>query len=349
MKKIILFALATCSSLFAQEPVQEAVAAPTAETATVATTASEATTAPETASVTTESAAKTVSDSATVASANKAESSETATITDTGNAQTEEVNAQEVAAVSTAEAKPQLVSRRNTPSVKPSTSQASKQDKPAEDCILCNEVQNALGDSLAKKWRHFVGVAFTVPVTQYKINKEKINFVNFGVNLSYMGVSRFGFATRATVSAGASVSDDVKFEDEDDSEVGSYGALELGAGFSIVNSPIFTFAIFAMVGAEYATFEAKENAYDHKELGSVDRSFSETLGAVTLGGDIVMRLAFSEHVGIFASVGGRWVASTSSETTVKYRKGDFTRAETFLDDGRGVFSIVPAFGIMWRF
>jgi len=349
MKKIILFALATCSSLFAQESVQEAVATPIAETATVATTESEATTAPETAAITTESAAKTLSDSATVASANKTESSETATITDTGNAQTEEANAQEVAAVSTAEAKPQLVSRRNTPSVKPSSLQANKQDKPAEDCILCNQVQNALGDSLAKKWRHFVGVAFTVPVTQYKINKEKINFVNFGVNLSYMGVSRFGFATRATVSAGASVSDDIKFEDSDDSEVGSYGALELGAGFSIVNSPIFIFAIFAMVGAEYATFEAKENAYDHKELGSVDRSFSETLGAVTLGGDIVMRLAFSEHVGIFASVGGRWVASTSSETTVKYRKSDFTRAETILDDGRGVFSIVPTLGIMWRF
>lgn len=340
MKKTFLFAASICcATLFAQEPIQE-VAAPAAETAIVATTSSEAATAPETAAVTTEAAAKTVSDSATTASA---------TITDTGNAQTEDANAQEVAAVSAPEAKPQLVSRRNTQSVMASSSQASKQDKSTEDCILCNDVQNALGDSLSKKWRHFAGVSFIVPVTQYKINKEKLNFVNFGVNLSYMGVSRFGFATRATVSAGVSVTDDIKFEDSDDSEVGSYGALEIGAGFSFVNSSIFTFAVFAMVGMEYATFETEENAYDHKELGSVDRSFTETAAALTLGGDIVMRLALTERVGIFASVGGRWVASSGSEATVKYRKGDYTRAETYLDDGRGVFSIVPALGVMWRF
>ena len=343
MKKFILFALAACTTLFAQEPAQEAAAAPAAETATVATTASEASTAPETAaaspaatavtepataSVAAESAAKTAPDSVATTSA---------TITDTGNAQTDEANAQEVAALSTPEAKPQLVSRRNT------------QDKPAEECILCNEVQNAIGDSLGKKWRHLIGAAFTVPVTQYKINKEKINSVNFGINLSYMGMSRFGFATRATVSAGAAVTDDIKFEEDDDSQVGSYGALELGVGMGFVNNAFFTFAMFAMVGIEYATFETDENAYDHKELGSVDRSFSETIAALTLGGDIVARLAFTEHVGVFVSVGGRWVVSTASETVIKYRKGDFTRTESFLDDGRGNFSIVPTLGIMWRF
>ena len=326
MKKFILFALAACTTLFAQEPAQEAAVAPAAETATVAATASETATAPETAAAS--PAATAVTDSVATTSA---------TITDTGNAQTDEANAQEVAALSTTEAKPQLVSRRNT------------QDKPAEDCILCNEVQNAIGDSLGKKWRHLIGAAFTVPISQYKINKEKLNFVNFGVNVSYMGVSRFGFATKATVSAGISVTDDIKFEDSDDSEMGSYGALELGAGFCFVNSPIFTFAVFAMVGMEYAMFETDENAYDHEELGAVDRSFTETAAGITLGGDIVMRLALTERVGIFASVGGRWVASSGSETTVKYRKGDYTRTESYLDDGRGVFSIVPAFGVMWRF
>ena len=355
MKKFILFTLAACTTLFAQEPAQEATAAPVAETATVATTANEAVTAPET--VAASPAANTVTESATVAAsaesaaktAPDSAATTSATITDTGNAQADEANTQEVAILTITEAKPQLVSRRNTQSVLASSSEARKQDKPAEECILCNEVQNAIGDSLGKKWRHLIGAAFTVPITQYKINKEKINLVNLGINLSYMGMSRFGFTTRATISAGATMTDDIKFEGEDDSPVGSYGALELGVGMSFVNNAFFTFAMYAMVGIEYATFETDENAYDHEELGTVDRSFSETVAALTLGGDIVARIAFTEHVGVFVSVGGRWVASTASETVFKYRKGDYTRTESYLDDGRGNFSIVPTLGVMWRF
>ena len=354
MKKVALFALVCCSALFAQETssVETSSAEASAAKITTAGTITETTAVtPATETVAesqvrqdelakppTEPATSAVADSATVGN------SEGAALA-VGNPS---ASSQEVAAVAVPESRPALVRRSELKGSTIGTPDENRK-KSSEPCILCNEVQNALGDSLAKKWTHFIGAAITVPIAQYKINSQKIDFIDYGINISYMGASRWGFSTRLSISAGGSATDNIRFDDSDDWQIGTYGAVELGAGMSFVNNSFFTFALFAMVGIEYVMFETEENAYDHKELGSVDRSFNETLAGLTLGGDLVMRISLTERIGLFASVGGRWVANTASETTVKYRQGDYTRTESILDDGHGNFSIVPALGIMWRF
>ena len=349
MKKVALFALVCSSVLFAQETSSAETSAAKITTAGTVTETTAVVPSTETvaenqvrldeqAKSPTESVATDVADSAT------SKNSEVATpAVDNPSA-----SSQEVAAVAEPESKPALVRRSE---LKASTIDASNENrkKSGEPCILCNEVQNALGDSLAKKWTHFISAAVTVPIAQYKINHQKIDLIDYGINISYMVASRWGFSTRLSVSAGGSATDNIRFDDSDDWQIGTYGAVELGAGMSFVNNSFFTFALFAMAGLEYVMFETEENAYSHKELGSVDRSFNETLAALTLGGDILMRIAITERVGLFASVGGRWVASTASETTVKYRQGDYTRTESVIDDGCGNFSIVPTLGLMWRF
>ena len=353
MKKVALFALVCCTALFAQETSSAETSAAKITTAGTVTETTAVVPSTETvaenqvrldeqAKSPTESAATDVADSAT------SKNSEVAAVAVSNPS----ASSQEVAAVAVPESKPALVRRSELKGSAIGTSDETRDEtrnKSNESCILCGEVQNALGDSLAKKWSHFIGAAVTVPITQYKINHQKIDLIDYGINISYMVASRWGFSTRLSVSVGGSATDNIRFDDSDDWQIGTYGAVELGAGMSFVNNSFFTFALFAMAGIEYVMFETEENAYSHKELGSVDRSFNETLAALTLGGDILMRIAITERIGLFASVGGRWVASTASETTVKYRQGDYTRTESVIDDGCGNFSIVPTLGIMWRF
>ena len=96
--------------------------------------------------------------------------------------------------------------------------------------------------------------------------------------------------------------------------------------------------------------ESDEKEVRHSELGAVDRRFTESMGALSIGGDLVLRFGLSEHIGIFASVGGRWLPITVTESSVRYEKDDdYVRTETYIDDDRGVYSVVPAIGAMWKF
>jgi hypothetical protein len=221
--------------------------------------------------------------------------------------------------------------------------------EPAEATMACTEAAAApIADSV-RKWTHYIGMGATVPVAQYKVDHKKTDLVNYGVALSYMGVNRSGFTTRLSVAAGGSVTDNIQFDGSDDWQIGSFGSAEIGLGVSFVNSKSLTLALLAVAGFEYAIFETEEKEFYHAELGQVERSFQETLGALTLGGDIVLRIGLSDHVGLWAAVGGRWVAVTVAESAVRYNKDDYTRAEGYVDDGSGVYSIVPTLGVMWNF
>lgn len=200
-----------------------------------------------------------------------------------------------------------------------------------------------------KRWNHYIGAGLSIPFDQYGIGNKKVNLINYGVNASYMGVCRCGFATKLSITSGIATTGNIEFYPSDGWQTGTYSAVEFGAGYSFVNSPKVTFSMFAVVGVEYAVFVTEEKSFKHKELGRVDRSYSESLTALTLGGDFMARFALSNHVGLFASVGGRWVAEVDSDASVKYKKGDFSRLEVNHDDDMGNFSIVPTVGVMWKF
>lgn len=200
-----------------------------------------------------------------------------------------------------------------------------------------------------KRWYHFVGMSFSLPVEQYKIGGEKIDLVSYVFDASYMAVNRNGFSAKFSVSTGLSSTDNIQFDGTDNWQIGSYNAIEAGLGYSFVNKDKFTFALLVMMGFEYSTFVTEDKEFTHAELGEVDRSFGVTLAAITLGADAIARFALVDHFGFYVGIGARWVSATASESSVTYKKDEFSRIEKFLDDGNGTYSIVPALGLMWNF
>jgi hypothetical protein len=198
------------------------------------------------------------------------------------------------------------------------------------------------------KWSKFVGVSLTVPFESYKAGGKKINFINYEVSATYVGVCRCGFTPKASISAGIATAKKIPFYPSKGWQVGSFSTFEVGAGYSFVNSEKLLLSGFAVVGFEYANFITESKKMKHSELGNVDRDYLESFSSLTLGGDVMARFALNESVGLFASVGGRWVAYTDAESAVRYTKDDYTRTENIHDDGVGYFSIVPSFGVMWK-
>lgn len=202
----------------------------------------------------------------------------------------------------------------------------------------------------AKGWTHFASVGYTAPVSEYKVDGKDIWLASGGLNLAYMGIGKSGFAVKADMSAGATYTDNIRLKKDDDGIVGSYVAGELGLGYGFLDTPKWTVAAFAMVGFEVGAFEGDEDTYEHPELGKSDWTHSETVGALTLGGDLMVRRAVGNHLGVFASVGGRWVPAAARLVTDTYDNDDYSRTDTAKSKkSKDGFSVVPTVGAMWRF
>lgn len=224
----------------------------------------------------------------------------------------------------------------------------------AATAFAADNVQTATPQPVAqpkdKSWTHFVGAGVTVPVSKYNVEESDFSLVSAGLNLSYMGISKSGFAVRADLSSGATFTDDVKYNEKEDADVGTYVAGEVGLGYGFVNTPDWTVAVFATVGVEGSVFTRDTETYKHPDLGKVDWTRSVTLGALTLGGDLVVRKALGDHVGVFASVGGRWAPVAVWLLTDEYDNDDVNRKDTFKSDkSDGGFTVVPTVGAMWNF
>lgn len=201
-----------------------------------------------------------------------------------------------------------------------------------------------------KSWYTMLGLGLTVPVSQYKVHGKKIDLIDYGINATFVGAAANGFSVELSLSTGGAATDNIKFVNSDDDwQIGNFGAFDFGAGYTAGLGKKFSLSMLAIVGFEVAVFESDEDEYDHKELGKVDRSFSEALVAFTLGGDLIARYSITEHAGVFAKVGGRWVAACGVGTSVKYEDDDFNRVDTTTDSESGNYSIVPTIGVMWVF
>lgn len=340
MKKMLTLALIACSAVFAQE----AAPAPSAETAVAPAGAAQPVAAEAPAEAKTQEAATPAASNEaaapvvaeTVAPASDSVAAVTAELAaDTAKVATpaEEPAADSSAAVVTAQPVPQEVAV-----------DTAKAAEPAE------EVSTNVDADTAKRWTHFLGAGFSVPVSQFDVDHKKIDVVSYAVNVSYLGVSQSGFAAKLSLATGFASTDNIRFENSDnDWQVGSYFEIELGLGYSFVNTQSFTLALLAVVGTELDVFESEKKEFAHAELGKVDRRFSEGVGALTLGGDIIARFNLSERMSLFASVGGRWLPVSVGTSSVEYTKDDFTRTETYTDSGYGVYSVVPTLGLMRSF
>lgn len=201
-----------------------------------------------------------------------------------------------------------------------------------------------------KRWFNVLGVGITVPVSQYKAHDQKIDLLSYGMTFNYLGMARGGFSIEFSLATGGSATDNIKFVDsEDDWQIGTYSSFDFGLGYTFGVGKKFSLSLLAVSGFQLVTFESDKKEYRHGDLGKVDRSFSEVLGAFTLGGDIFAQYSFTEHIGLYAGVGGRWTAVVASASSVRYDKDDFTRTDTNTDDEMGNYSIVPVVGVMWKF
>ena len=340
MKKMLTLALIACSAIFAQE----AAPAPSSETAAVPensqSVAAEAPAQPNAQEAAAPAASNEAAEPVAAETAAPASDSSAAPVAaepavDTAKvaAPAEEPAADSSAAVVTAQPVPQEVAADTAKAVEPA------EEVPA----------NVAADS-EKRWTHFLGAGFSVPVSQFDVDHKKIDVVSYAVNVSYLGVSQSGFATKLSLATGFSSTDNIRFENSDnDWQIGSYFEIELGLGYSFVNTQSFTLALLAVIGTEVDLFESEKKEFAHAELGKVDRRFSEGVGALTLGGDIIARFNLSERMSLFASVGGRWLPVSVGTSSVEYTKDDFTRTETYTDSGYGVYSVVPTLGMMRSF
>ncbi len=123
-----------------------------------------------------------------------------------------------------------------------------------------------------KGWTNFVGAGVTVPVSKYNIDDTDYFMVSGGVNLNYMGVGKSGFAVKASWSAGAGFTSDVKFDPDDDNTAGTYTAAEVGVGYAFVNTPDWTVAA-----------SINSNEYENDDFSRTDNiKSSESDGGFTV-------------------------------------------------------------------
>lgn len=201
----------------------------------------------------------------------------------------------------------------------------------------------------AKSWTHTGSVGIAVPVSRFNADGKDVTTVGVGMDFNYIGIARNGFTAELSVAGGFSSTDDIKFE-EGDIQDGRFTTLDLGLGYTFNVGKNFSVSVIGTVGYEIAYFESEKKEYEHENLGKVDRTFSEALGALTLGGDVIVYKGLSEKAGIYVNVSGRWFAKSVTTSTVSYEKGDDTRTDTHTDDDNsGKYSVVPSVGVMYSF
>ncbi len=216
--------------------------------------------------------------------------------------------------------------------------------------VFAAEATDTNPSKTTKSWTHFAGAGYAAPVSEYKVDGKDIWLASGGLNLSYVGIGKSGLAVKADVTAGVTYTDNVHLEKDDDGIAGSYVAGELGLGYGFLNTPKWTVAAFATIGFEVGSFEGDEKTYEHPELGESDWTHSVTVGALTMGGDLMVRRALGNHLGLFASVGGRWVPVAACLVNDKYDNDDYSRTDTVKSQkSKDGFSVVPTVGAMWRF
>ena len=224
---------------------------------------------------------------------------------------------------------------------------------PEAEVAAAQEPEVAPQEAPAEKvWFSLLNVGFTFPFSKYNINSKKADFINYGMEFSYIGMARNGFSIEASFAGGGSATDNIKFEDSDDDwQIGKYTSFDFGLGYTFGAGSQLSLSVLATIGYEIAYFETEDKKFTHDELGKIKRNFSETIGGLTLGTDVILYKGLSNHAGFYASVGARWIAYSEVLSSVNYKdtKNDFTRTETYTDEDSGLFSIVPSFGAMFSF
>ena len=214
------------------------------------------------------------------------------------------------------------------------------------------------GGAFAKKWTNNVGIGFTLPISQFSADEsgaDDIMQVGYGLEATYVGIHQSGFTVKADVSGGLATSNDIKLQD-DDTNLGYFSNISLGAGWTFVRTEKFTFSATGMLGFDFASFidsNDLDEEVDGKTYETLDTTFS--FGMFSVGADLFASYRLTEHFGLFANVSARYLvtggSTLESEWTYKDSKG-YRKTESGTKDGpdlKGNFCVQPTIGVIWNF
>ena len=198
------------------------------------------------------------------------------------------------------------------------------------------------GAAFAKTWTNHIGVGVGVPVESVKPKDgegDSIFQAGFMFDATYIGVHENGFTVKAGFDTGALASDDVELEviDKNETQTGAFVAFNFGAGYSFVRTEKVLFGTTAMFTYAYNQYEKKD--VDYGEEGKFTNKME--FGTLGIGADVFGSLALTNHFGLYANLGIRYIFGGTAATEIAGEKVDA--------DLKGNVLVLPSLGVMWRF
>ena len=205
----------------------------------------------------------------------------------------------------------------------------------------------------AKTWTNNAGVGITFPNSMVCVDEKGADDIyqhKFGFEGVYIGVHETGFTVKGGFDTGVTASKNVEIQDFN-TNIGFYENINLGAGYSFVNTDTTLFGITAMIGLN-ADIYPHFNAYD---VSGVRHEKTDTLTLITAeaGLDLFVRHNIGNNFGFYAGIGGRYVVGGVSffQSKDEYEEAGEDK-ETVHDEKKlliGNFNVKPSVGFIWKF
>lgn len=210
------------------------------------------------------------------------------------------------------------------------------------------------GTSLfASPWESnlITGIMFNTQKTDIqKSGIEDVSSIGYGLQAGYLGIHESGFTLKADGSFGVAISDQVKFN-PDSSNLGIYGNLAVGTGYSTQISEKLMLSFTFMFGVDIIEFEEDTDGISYK--GDSDASVSQSLDLFNLnaGFDFLARFSMTPVIGFYAGVECRAFLNGDYDYRARYEYYDSGSYKTAKDSQAygtlGAYRIQPTLGIIW--
>ena len=215
----------------------------------------------------------------------------------------------------------------------------------------------AMNGAFAKKWTNNVGFGFTVPISEIGVDEkgaDDIAQIGYGLDLFYLGVHENGFTAKANIDFGVATTKDISLQDNE-TNVGVFYNIDLGAGWSFVHTEKITLALTGMMGLDMGLYtdSAEDVTYDGQNCDSLYKTIA--FAEFNIGGDLFFAYRIKEHFGFFANFSARYLVAGGGIDKIEWSYKDSSgrkHKESLEDDDTsllGKFRIQPTIGVVWNF
>lgn len=202
----------------------------------------------------------------------------------------------------------------------------------------------------AKSWTNIAGFGWNIPMDfsftadEYKNGEEVVLENQTGLEMSYMGIGKKGFAVKTAFDLNYS---GINHEFENTPFLGVNVNLQTGLGYAPVHSEKFTFGLFGMMGLNASAFASESTTYNSFEQKEITSKYSEGQIGYMLGGNITAMYTPKSHFSLYASCSVNYV--TPGIYLVKAEFSDVYGNSEEVFDTNGTVKIIPTIGVCWKF